>query len=243
MMPTAVISASTLRTVVDGLRRRMLGLVTASDVDDVAADTLTRAWELRDRFHGDRGELEAWVWGIAQNVAHELHRTKARTVQLADIDDVAGTDEIADVIARFEAREWLARVATYLTEQERLLLVAAADDSLSNETVARISGYAPRALIDAKTRVAVIAATVHAAWCRKAEGAPVTLRTVASCIPKDSAAATVLPAVMQHPPMGESDVATQLGISVRTVRNRLYFARELMRIAMAIVSETEGTQQ
>lgn len=94
--------------VVDYLRFR----IGPDDAADLAAEVFVRAWKARAQYSPDRGEPEAWLWGIARNAARD-HRRASRPPM--DLDDAAAVADVAEHDARVEAT---ARVAAALAMLE-----------------------------------------------------------------------------------------------------------------------------
>ena len=55
---------------------------TPSDADDIAQEALLRAIRRLDSFDARRGSLDAWLWRIVANVAHDHGRAEGRRVAI-----------------------------------------------------------------------------------------------------------------------------------------------------------------
>src|SRR5690348_6799584 len=59
------------------LRRR----VDAATADDIAAETFVRAYQRRSSFEGTRGNVRAWLFGIASNLLQHHWRRERRQLR------------------------------------------------------------------------------------------------------------------------------------------------------------------
>src|SRR5918998_4093225 len=115
------------RAVIEPYRRalevhcyRMLGSV--QDAEDVAQDTLLRAWRSFERFEG-RSSVETWLYRIATNAClDELERRPRRAEPVVEPYPDARLEDamtyIADPAARYAAREGME--LAFLTAIQRL---------------------------------------------------------------------------------------------------------------------------
>lgn len=72
-------------------RKNYRGMFTAQDVDDIAADVVTRMWKARATFNPEKGALHAWVWRIAQRAVLDTVNARAKRLGISeDIEKVGG---------------------------------------------------------------------------------------------------------------------------------------------------------
>jgi RNA polymerase sigma-70 factor (ECF subfamily) len=62
------------------------------EVEDLTAETYTRAWKTRQRFDGDEGAALGWLLRIARNLAIDLSRRR----KIRDVDENVPIDFLAD---------------------------------------------------------------------------------------------------------------------------------------------------
>ena len=104
--------------------------------EDVVADTFLAAFQQRDSFHADRGDVRPWLFGILTNKLARHYRTEkaryrafARSAAQTVQDGPA--DEIAERLTAQAARASLAKALGRLSAGDRdvLLLIAWCDFS------------------------------------------------------------------------------------------------------------------
>jgi len=109
--------------------------------EDLAAETFLTAYRLRARYDPLKGEIRAWLFGIASNLARRYRRTEIRAYramarmhsqQVAHGPEDRGTQQLGVDVARGPLGRALAGLSA--NERDVLLLVALAD--LTYEQVA-----------------------------------------------------------------------------------------------------------
>ena len=113
--------------------------------EDIAAETFLVAFDRRDRFDRERGELRPWLFGIATNLVSGHRRKEARhyrALARADVTPTADSHENR-VVASVAAQALLPQVAKALSELsqgERDVLLLVALGQLGYEEVATALG-------------------------------------------------------------------------------------------------------
>jgi len=108
--------------------------------DDVVQDTITRAWEYRDRFEPG-SNLGAWLFTILRNVVYSAQRKRGREVEDVDGQYSARLTTQPDQQSHLDFGDFQAALQKIpLDQREALLLVAA--EALPYEEVAQITGVA-----------------------------------------------------------------------------------------------------
>lgn len=74
----------------------------AAAADDVAQESLVRAWQCHDRFASD-AEIVPWLWRVARNLCIDVVRARRRVVSIDAVGDHA--DPFDDVVFPMELRE------------------------------------------------------------------------------------------------------------------------------------------
>lgn len=82
------------------------------DVEEIVAETLVRAWRRWDQFDPHRGDLQAWLFGIARNVVIDRHRAAGRRLRVVDGDgdEHAVDDEVERMVEASVVQEALGRL-------------------------------------------------------------------------------------------------------------------------------------
>jgi RNA polymerase sigma-70 factor (ECF subfamily) len=104
----------------------------AEDVADVVAQTFVRLLDTADRYDPTRGDPTAFVLGITANLAHDVHRRRARQRRLTSRlvgRDLLDDDDVARIDAAIDAARTSSVAAVVLDtvpdgEREMLQLVA-----------------------------------------------------------------------------------------------------------------------
>ncbi|HKN62733.1 MAG TPA: sigma-70 family RNA polymerase sigma factor [Gaiellaceae bacterium] len=104
---------------------------------DVVQEAFARALREQDRFRGD-GPLEAWLWRIVINVAHDETR-RSRSAELSG-DELA---EIAPLRSEFRAAHDLRDELRSLPDRQRLAVFLHYYTDLPYQEVAQLLGVTP----------------------------------------------------------------------------------------------------
>lgn len=122
---------------------RLLGRLDLAQ--DAAQEVFLRMHKYLPGFDSDR-ELGPWLYRMAVNVCHDLHRRRGG-LQVVPIDDVeepaatrAGAGEIEEGLDRDRRRRLVARALALLPEKERAALVLRDIEGLTTAEVANILG-------------------------------------------------------------------------------------------------------
>ena len=100
----------------DALYRRYVGCIyaylysftyDASEAEDLTSQTFFSAWKGLKRYR-EQGTFAAWLFRIARNKAHDLHRQRHPHIPLETSEDLPME---ADQAIRFDKRETLGRAA------------------------------------------------------------------------------------------------------------------------------------
>ncbi|WP_103353761.1 RNA polymerase sigma factor [Amycolatopsis sp. CA-128772] len=121
--------------------RYIAGRLGAQAAEDVAAETFLVAYDRRETFDATRGDLRAWLFGIATNLVSRHRRKEARHYRALSRLDTPRPAEGPEnrVVAAGQLGIALARLTP--GERDALLLVALAD--LGYAEVAEALGISP----------------------------------------------------------------------------------------------------
>lgn len=113
--------------------------VPADDAADATQEVFVSAWRARQQFDPARGSLPQWLFGIARNTCHGIHRKRASRVS-GDGDD--GLDAVAAVVEPdvLPDRLLLAEALRRLPDRQRAVLLASfVEDQTNHEVAERLS--------------------------------------------------------------------------------------------------------
>lgn len=123
------------------IHRYVAGRLGAQAAEDVAAETFLVAYDRRGTFDAARGDVRAWLFGIATNLVSRHRRKEARHYRA--LSRIERPRPVEGHENRVALSGQLAKALTRLTSGERdvLLLVALAD--LGYAEVAQALGISP----------------------------------------------------------------------------------------------------
>ena len=109
--------------------------VPVDDAADATQEVFVSAWRARHQFDPARGSLAQWLFGIARNVCHGIHRKRAAR------PEVVGDDGLGALAATIEPdllsdRLVLAGALHRLPERQRAVLLASFVEDRTNQDVA-----------------------------------------------------------------------------------------------------------
>lgn len=79
------------KVVASFISKNYRGMFTAQDVDDIAADVVTKMWAKRATFNPEKGALHSWAWRIAQRAVLDAVDARAKRLGISeDIKKVGG---------------------------------------------------------------------------------------------------------------------------------------------------------
>ena len=127
------------------LRRFGTGVLgNGSDGEDLAQETLLKAWRAAPRFEPARGDGRVWLYAIARNMARDMLRRR-RIRWLVGLDALAGEPENAapgpeTAVADRQALALVRRRMQDLPDAQRMALTLSALGDLDNGQIAGILG-------------------------------------------------------------------------------------------------------
>jgi RNA polymerase sigma factor (sigma-70 family) len=125
----------------DPIRAYLVRRLGSSVGDELAAEVFVRGFELRRRYDPDRGELRAWLFGIAANLIRRHRRDERRRLQaLARMPIAAEPPSDADSDRRVDAEQQrgaLIRGLARLSQRDREVLLMFVWAELSYEQIAQ----------------------------------------------------------------------------------------------------------
>ena len=132
------------KVVASFVRKNYRGMFTAQDVEDIAADVVTKMWKARATFNPEKGTLHAWVWRIAQRAVLDAVNAWAKRLGISgDFEKVPGGTYALPTPNYAVDDELICddRIEYYLSElkneRERRFLLYLADKLSTDEIMAR----------------------------------------------------------------------------------------------------------
>lgn len=220
-----------------------------ADVDDVHQETFLRVCERWDRYDPDRGPVGVWVRRIAKSAAQDYVRTCDRlwARECLDVDlllrDKASLSAVEPGSAASEVLRML-RVAAGATDYFRAVRVALWFDG---DVVAAAKAWGISGVAVRKSRVCVrrigkvIARALVEREQRIVHGAaddPVSVATLAACLPSDTGNLAYLEALSELGSVEELSVAHLMGLtglSHDTAKEHAARTKKLLSIARSMV--------
>jgi RNA polymerase sigma factor (sigma-70 family) len=128
--------------VAGGLKKRHPAL-TAEDLEDVLSVASHRLWERRDKYDVARGSLAAWFFIIADNLAKDLLKSRARRpehlVDLSQLPEVSFSDPTSERETSFPDKQHLDDILRRLTQIDHRILSVYADTGGSGHWAADLA--------------------------------------------------------------------------------------------------------
>jgi len=110
----------------------------AADAEDVVQDTMLKVWKQRGTWQAGKARFSTWLYRVVTNRCIDICR-KPRTSDIDEAPDLA--DGKADALSSIHTGEinlLLERAMARLPNQQRIALILAYNDELSNPEIAEI---------------------------------------------------------------------------------------------------------
>lgn len=107
---------------------------------DLTSTTMMRAWRSRERFSGERGKFEAWIFAIARNVVVDHLRKHRPTVTLEAIYDLASDFSVEQEAQKARDFTRLYARLSQLPDREQELIALKYGAGMTNREVAVATG-------------------------------------------------------------------------------------------------------
>ncbi|GII96244.1 RNA polymerase sigma factor [Sinosporangium siamense] len=129
--------------------RYVAGRLGTQVADDLAAETFLVAFRKRESFDAARGQVRAWLYGIATNLVAQHRRSEARRLQALQrtagerVTDSGHEDLVAQRLTAAAVQGRLASALAALSAADRDVLVLTALAGLGYEEIAQALGISP----------------------------------------------------------------------------------------------------
>ena len=243
-----------LNRAVQECRGRVAARVSDHLVDDVLSLTHIEAWKKIATFDPARGQVEAWVWGICQNMLRKVLAEAGRARRISDAAEGARisaprgvADPLQVLTERYDQVDWMQRVASFVgdADWDVMLELALADEHPKD--VAQRLGLSLRKVQAVRQRCEAIARVVKAAQSIALPLSPFAFtNAAAACVPRD-----VFDAERVLPLLQRDDLATtsmdvlgaELGVSPSSAYRLIKHVRELLDIALTVLDQRSLTRE
>lgn len=107
--------------------------------EELTAATFEKAWAGRLNYRSDRGQISAWLLGIARNVAADYFRRPSREVSLEAAFEIPAAAADEDLQRRLDFQK-VTRLLAQFPVRERELVELKYGAELTNREIARLTG-------------------------------------------------------------------------------------------------------
>ncbi|MBN2443036.1 MAG: sigma-70 family RNA polymerase sigma factor [Spirochaetales bacterium] len=108
--------------------------------EDLTSQTFLRALEKLHLYNPEKGSMSAWIYQIARNLVTDYYRSTRKTVDIDDVWDLAGKQNIELDSENKEQLEELREVLKKLPSEQRDILILRIWQDLSYKEIANIIG-------------------------------------------------------------------------------------------------------
>lgn len=108
--------------------------------EDLTSHTFLRAFENLHHFNPEKGSIGAWIYQIARNLVADHYRAKKKTVDIDDVWDLAGYQNVELDVQNKEQLEELREVLRKLPAEQRDILILRIWQELSYKEISQIMG-------------------------------------------------------------------------------------------------------
>lgn len=243
-----------VQAAVEECRGRTSARVPDHLVDDVLSLTHIEAWKKLATFDPSRGQLEAWVWGICNNMIRKVLAEAGRARRISEAAEGARisaprgvADPLQVLTERYDQVDWMQRVASFVGDADwDVMLELALSDDQPKDVADRL-GLSLRKVQVVRQRCEAIARVVKAAQSIPLPASPFAFTAAAaSCVPVDVYdAERVLPLLQRGDLAATSmdELGAHLGVSSSSAYRLIKHVRELLDIALTVLDQRSLTRE
>lgn len=113
----------------------------SADADEIAQETLFRAWQGADKWQPGKARISTWLFRIATNLCIDLARKKKRQMEISSSDPPDMMDEQPDTSIQLQSRQELQFIEDkigQLPEKQKMTLLLSTQQGKSNREIAQI---------------------------------------------------------------------------------------------------------
>jgi len=108
--------------------------------EELTSMTFEKAWSSRKNYRQDRGHINAWIFGIARNVAVDYFRQPRREVSLSEAVELPAPIDVEEDVQKLMEFHRLALALSNLSSREAELIALKYGAELTNREISRITG-------------------------------------------------------------------------------------------------------
>jgi RNA polymerase sigma-70 factor, ECF subfamily len=108
--------------------------------EELTSITLEKAWKGRSNFRKDIGQFQAWLVGIARNVASDYFQNRTKEISLDEIAESDLTSSFDDDVQRKLEYLTILTILSRFPDREKELIAMKYGAELTNREIARIIG-------------------------------------------------------------------------------------------------------
>jgi len=108
--------------------------------EDLTSHTFLRALEKLHQYKPEKGSISAWIYQIARNLVADHYRAKKKTIDIDDVWDLAGTQNVEFDVQNKEQLEELREVLKKLPAEHRDILILRVWQELPYREISQIIG-------------------------------------------------------------------------------------------------------
>jgi len=108
--------------------------------EELTAVTFEKAWRSRRGFCKDRGQVQAWLFGIARHVAGDYLRKPFREVALDEMPELSDNPSLDEDLQRQLDFQKVSRILSTFPERDRELISLKYGAELTNREIAGLAG-------------------------------------------------------------------------------------------------------
>lgn len=106
--------------------------------EELTAVTFEKAWKSRGGFRKDRGQVQAWLFGIARHVAGDYLRKPFREVALEEMPEIPEKYSLDEDLQRQLDFQKVSRILSTFSERDRELISLKYGAEMTNREIARM---------------------------------------------------------------------------------------------------------
>lgn len=108
--------------------------------EELTSATFEKAWSNRINYRQERGDIKAWIFGIARKVAADYFRQPRNEVALDNILDIADPINIEEEVQKQMEFRRLILICSHLSDREKELIALKYGAELTNREISRMLG-------------------------------------------------------------------------------------------------------